>query len=612
MAQASRKSFLESFSKEFGTNSDATKAIDLVESHGVESDSKRAIEVAMRLLELNSTKEVVLTGILHNSEELGIAAEKIRKDFGQRVAEMCDLNARFKKALLFKPEDRENARKKMLVVLATNPETVIIQLCETIVKLKDAQSLPEKERRALAEQANEVYAPLAHKIGIYSISAELGDYAYKYLEPKEYARMEKAINEIASNRSEDIEHAKKRLKHELKTAGIECNITGRLKSISSTNAKIKRKRVPLSEIYDIIAIRVIAESIKDCYEILGIVHSIWKPIAKEFDDYIAKPKENGYMSLHTTVAVDKHPLEIQIRTKKMHDAAEYGIASHWKYKGGKYDSKYDKKIEWMKQVLDWQKSTGEKTQANIFGKEIFALTPNGQVIELPEGATAIDFAYAVHSDIGNKCQSAKINGKIAQLNTAIQNGDIVEIITSNNQVPKMAWLSFAKTSKAKQKIRAKLQLQQQAGHKKMQGQSKKGHAIKMSDQKIRLGKCCNPLPGDDIVGFRTTKRKISVHRADCPQATQTNTHKVDVMWHSQANIYDAEITVKAEDRIGLLKDLLDVLSSGKVPVNSANARTSHGNIIMCKFGLKIKDVAQLEAITKKLAGVNGVNAVYRQ
>jgi len=614
--------FKKAYEKNFGGTRAATALAIMdraLEKVGV--DKKRYqihnIGVAKILMGLGMDESTTLAGLLHNSIRLGASTSEVKSAAGEQALGLIDSKERFEKALLFTPHDKDNARKKILAVITADPKVAILQFAETLEKLRKISSMTQEEREksrekfdSFVEDVKTIFAPLAHKLGMYSISAEMLDLAFKHQEPGAYADLEAGIGDLMKKRREGIEKAKKEIKERLRKAGIKTEVSGRIKNIYSTYQKMKRKRITLGEVYDLKAIRVITKSVKECYEALGIVHGMWNPIPGEFDDYIARPKENGYRALHTSVYTqDMTPLEIQIRTSEMHDYAELGVASHWVYKGGKKDDRYEKKIEWMKQLLGWDKFRAGSTEANLFGKEIFSLTPKGEVINLPEGSTALDFAYAVHTDIGEKCQSAKINGVVAPLNKEIKNGDVVEIITSTKQKPKVAWLSMVKSEKAKQKIRAKLNIKATAKGGRKEGSL--AHSIKTSSNRIRLAKCCTPLPGDDIMGFKTTKRKISVHRKDCKIAEKISVQKVDVDWSGKKEMYRSGLVVHAQDRLGLLKDLLTIFSKNKVSVSYANARLAESKTCTCRFELKVTDLAQLNFLAKKIQELPGVLRVNR-
>lgn len=607
--------FAAKFKEAFGPDDEFKKALTTLErafgnTPYREMYMRHNIGVAAIAMKLHLEKNTVLTALLHNVIEYGISSKEIENEFGNDVLELIDSKARFEKALSFNSGEKELAAKKLHIVLTTNPASVMLQFSEALDKLHHIDEVPEPEREKFLEEVKEVYTPLAHKLNIYSLSSELNDLSFKFEHAQAYKGIENGIRKIARQAAQETEKTRLKIADELEKAGIEADIKARLKTVYSTYAKMNRKKVGLRQIYDLIALRVITHSIKECYESLGIVHTLWKPIPGEFDDYIAKPKENGYKSLHTSVYTDEGvPIEIQIRTKEMDDFAELGIASHWRYKGGKKDSKYDSKIEWIKQILEWERESGKSTRGGISGKEVFALTPTGELIVLPDGSTVIDFAYEVHSDIGDKCQGAKINGTMVSLNTRIKNGDIVEIITTPKQTPKVNWLTFARTGKAKQKIMAKLNLKKS---KEKTRSVKLSNYVRTNNSRVRIAKCCSPLPGDEIIGIKTTKRKISVHRSNCGEAGKPGATKINAQWDEKSHYYDAEIVAEAENRIGIIKDILQALTQNKIQVESTNVKAITSDTTMCAFEVKLKNIDQLGGIIKKLANVKGVKKAYRK
>ena len=607
--------FEEKCENSLGEEKTIKQALQFIRETSSKKDGETPCRIALGLtdilLDLTQDKETILAGLLHESTPQFIEEKTVKEKFGNTVLEYINLINRLEKAMKFKPDDLENSQKKLIIVLSTNPNIAILKLSKRLFLLRNLTLIQEKEKLEFIKETKKIYATLAYKLGIYSLSSEMYDLIFKYEEPEKYDKIKKSIKITVDSMKEAIQKTIDTVKLTVDDAGIEAKISGRTKTIYSTYNKMKRKNIVVKKIYDLMAIRVIVSGIKECYEVLGIVHSLWKPTPGEFDDYIAKPKSNGYRSLHTTVTAFDYPLEIQIRTEEMHSFAELGIASHWRYKGTKSESKYDTKIEWVRQILDWQKTTSEKNDMCVFSKQVFAMTPKGNVIELPEGATVIDFAYGIHSDIGDKCKSAKINEKYVSLDTKIENGDVVEILTSPNQTPKVGWLNYAKTQKAKQKIRSKLKIQTK---KEKSNLGKRGisHAIKTSDPRVKLGHCCSPLPGDEIVGFKTTKRKISVHRNTCKEAEKANAKKVDVVWDSKTTAYQTELIVKSRNRVGLLQDILSVFTKENMLVEKAYAKTSEANTALCQFKVNVKDSQQLSKIIEKIKKIDGVSHIYRE
>ncbi len=609
--------FMEKFGRSFGDAAAPEKAFALIskmcKASGLNEELYYAhnIGVAEILLEMGMEKGVVTAGLIHNIVKHGIPEKDVAQAFGEKTLAMVQEKMRLEKALLFKPLDKENSRKKLIIVLSANQDVVMLELAERLDILRKIGRLPKEKKHEFLNETKDIFANLAHKIGVYYISTEMNDLIFRHREPEKYALIEKEVQKIVEKGRHDVQNVKARLEDEMGKAGIKASVVGRTKTVYSTFEKMQRKKNPLQKVMDINALRVIVESEKDSYEALGIIHSNWKAIPGEFDDYIAKPKANGYRSLHTTVTTENgNAVEIQVRTKEMNDFAEFGGQSHWMYKGEEADSKYDRKIEWMKQVLEWKKEENQSTEMDLFGGQVFAMTPKGQVIELPEGATVIDFAYAVHTEIGNRCQSAKINGNIASLNTQIKNGDVVEITTSQSQTPKVSWLNFAKTSKAKSKIRVRLNIKKTPENAAMRRSM--SHAIKTDSTKVRLAKCCSPVPGDNIIGFKTKKRKISVHRADCPEAAKLGLKKLDVEWRNEEQNYEVNLSVKANDRITILKDLLETFSKSNVKVNYVNAKKGQANTTVCSFRINVRNRAQLEALAEKIENTRDVLEVIRE
>ncbi len=616
MENVSGQEFSDSYARAFGEGQKAAAALEMLNAgmrqKGVFSDAylRHNMAVALTMLRLGFERNAVLAGLLHNWIRIGLPLEAVAREFGRPVAELIEQQDRFERALENKEGGFEGAKKKLSIVLSTSPVVVVLQLSESLDKIRHLEDVPESEREGFVEEISQVYAPLAHKLGIYTISSEMNELAFRHEQPETYGKIQAMMAEIIGRAGSGMQQAREKLLSALGAAGIDAEMHDRTKTVYSTYQKMKRKGAGIGRIYDLQALRLVTSSEKECYEALGIAHTLWKPIPGEFDDYIAKPKPNGYRSLHTSVFTEQMvPLEIQIRTRDMHDFAEFGIASHWTYKGGKADSRYDRKIDWIKQLMEWEKSSGGKTEIDFFGKEVFALTPKGEVVELPFGSTVLDFAYSVHSDLGHRCRGAKVNGAMCALNTQIKNGDVVEIITNSKQSPKMGWLGFVKTAKARQKIRASLHMDSPDEGRKKNAGPQGGMAT--SDRRIRLAKCCLPLPGDEIIGFRTTKRKIAVHRASCAQAAKMP-GRLDVYWGGGSGEYDAEIVVHATERNGMLKDILATFSKNMVQVKATNARSGAHSNIVCRFSIAVKNLGELDGLTKKIMAVKGVNEVYRE
>ena len=577
------------------------------------------IGVAELIAKLKLGAEMVYAGLLHNAVKLNSDTQEIRKEFGEEVERLLIAKSRFVAALEGKKfQVGQYELVKVLFFSATkNINLTILQLTDKADELRKIDELisigvrTQNDKNELIELAEKIYIPLTFKLGIYILKDEFEDRVFEHSKKKEYERLSSLISEHRNERMKDASSFVKAIESKLAKEGINARIYVREKRISSIYNKMLRKQIVLGGIYDIYAARIITDSVKECYETLGIVHGLGKPILGEFNDYIAKPKSNGYQSLHTTVITQENkPIEIQIRTREMHNIAESGIAAHWRYKGGEANERMDRKLTWLKELIQWQSEAKVSAAAvDFFENRIYALTPKGEVVELPEKSTALDFAYAVHSDLGNKCSKIKVNGKIVPLLYKIENADIVQVITAADQIPKANWLTFVITDKAKSKIRQYLHI----GFAKKPSKAAKMFAVKTSDERIKFGKCCTPVFGDEIMGFRTSKRKISVHRRDCKELEKIKKDEmVEVEWSSQkGKEYIAEIKVTARDRAGLLGDVLNVFSANKADVVSANAKSAVGNLTNCIFEVKAQSLDQLQNIIEKARQVEGVKSVTR-
>ncbi|MBI2530499.1 MAG: bifunctional (p)ppGpp synthetase/guanosine-3',5'-bis(diphosphate) 3'-pyrophosphohydrolase [Candidatus Diapherotrites archaeon] len=581
---------------------------------------KHLVEVAGIVAGLRLDCNAVSAALLHEAVADGkITAEEIEKATNRETAALVDGLAKLKRISLKIKNiaEMENMRK---VLLATSKDirTLIILLAERVAELGEFGRLGKEKQEELAEENLNIYAPIAHKMGMNKIKDILEDNSLKYLKPEIYSKLAGMLSAYRKEKEKSLEKARQALRKKFEELGINAEIQGRTKHIYSIYRKIYERNIKFNEIYDLVALRVITGSVKECYELLGMIHSIWNPLPGRFDDYIARPKPNMYQSLHTTViGPDNRPIEIQIRTLEMHRIAEDGIAAHWRYKGEMGEKDYDKKLLWLKEIYDWQRGKEEKgnidsLKIDFFENNIFVLTPKGEVIELPEGSTPIDFAYAIHSDLGGKCERAKVDGKLVPLSYALESGDNVEIITSPAQMPKSAWLNFVKTSKAREKIREALQIQA-AKPQKARKRGARQVIIKASDKRLRLAKCCSPLPGDEVVGILTTKRKISVHRANCENIRVLGSREkiVNVDFSGGKGKFPASFAVEAKDRPNLLSDILNLISRDNVTISSAEAKSLGKEQTACKFVVMVSRPEQLERIINNLSSAKGITRAYR-
>ena len=659
----------------------------------------------------------IVAGLLHDViEDTDYTYDDIKNIFSEEVANLVSGVTKITK-MEYKSKEEQQADnfRKMLLAMASDIRVIIIKLADRLHNMRTLKYMPKEKQKRISKETLDIYAPLAHRLGISKVKWELEDLCFRYLHEEEYYDLVHQISEKRVERETYIAQIIKDLYSKLEEAEIDSDIDGRPKHFYSIYRKMVTKNKSIEQIFDLTAIRILVNSVKDCYEVLGIVHTIYKPIPGRFKDYIAMPKPNMYQSLHTTVIGPQgKTFEIQIRTFEMHKTAEYGIAAHWKYKeGDTSDTKgksFENKLVWLRDMLEWQKETSDAEEfmegfkINLFTDEIFLFTPKGVVIDLPNGATPIDFAYRIHTDIGNKCIGAKVNGKIVPLDYKLKTGQIVEILTSNSSKgPNMDWLSIAKSNQAKSKIKAwfkkakkeeninkgkevfEKELKKQSVHyvdiakgesydkfikrynincmddlyalvglgaivassfiaklkeenlskeekdknlnkaieenisknEKKKKDTSYGVTVKGENNlMVRFAKCCNPVPGDDILGYITKGRGVSIHRKDCGNLNslikEDPQKVVDVSWGTSKGVaYMAEIQVKTEDKSGILSDVMNILMDSKLPLNALNAKSAKGNLAYINIKIKIDTVEQLKELMKKIKRVPGVLDVYR-
>ena len=622
--------------------------------------------VATILSELQIDRSTLVSALLHDVvEDTEVSLEEIEEQFGPEVAFLVDGVTKLNQFQYQTKEEQqiENYRK-MILAMAKDVRVVVIKLGDRLHNMRTLKHMrPDKQQR-IAQETLEIFAPLAHRLGIFNIKWELEDLSFRYLEPEKYYDLVQQMSEKRQAREDIVNDTMNTLKDALEHAHIKADVKGRPKHFYSIYKKMKKDNRDLSQIYDLYAVRVIVDTIPDCYAVLGTVHSLWKPLPYRFKDYIAMPKSNMYQSLHTTVIGTKgQPVEIQIRTWDMHRVSEYGVAAHWRYKEGnkgKAEADFDAKVGWIRRVLEWQDGSDPKELLNalkldVFTGEVFVFTPKGDVMKLPKGTVPLDFAYRVHTDVGNKCVGAKINGKIVPLDYELQNGDIVEIVTSKNGKPRLDWLNIVGSTESKTKIRNwfKRENKEENGglsvntvllrlvdiHKQEvakeeqrkdtmavidrlkvhQGKSKKsssGVLVKgEAGVMVRMARCCNPVPGDDIIGYITRGRGVSVHRADCTNIGHTpdDLHRmIEVDWESATqDQFQVSVSVHAYDRSGLLMEVMAVLSEMKINISNINAKTDDAKDVTIHLMLDIKDLSQLDYVMTKLRRVKDVYSVHR-
>ena len=663
-------------------------------------------EVASILIDLGLDISTVIAGLLHDSiEDTELTKEELKKQFGEEVTVLVEGVTKVNKVDFLTKEDHqaENLRK-MLLAMSSDIRVILVKLADRLHNMRTLKYQSREKQIEKAKETLEIYAPLAHRLGINAMKWELEDLALKYIDPEGYYDIASKLTLTRAERKEYIETVISNIKKHLDKINVKAEIEGRPKHIYSIYNKIHKQGRDFNEVYDLIAVRIIVDNVKDCYAVLGTVHTVWKPIPGRFKDYIAVPKQNMYQSIHTTVLGDDgRPFEVQIRTKEMHATAEYGIAAHWHYKEGIFEAdKMDKKLSWLRELLEWQtdakdsKEFMESLKIDFFSDMVYVFTPKGDVKEFVQGATPLDFAYSIHSEIGNKCVGAKINGKIVPLSYELVSGDIVEIMTSSSsRGPSRDWLKIVKTSQAKSKIRNwfrkemkeenivkgrdmlerearrkgyefkalfkpewvkgvfkkftlqsvddmyaaigyggittgqiltklineyrkenKIEEAPQSTHTQSKKSVQSGVIVKgYNDMVVRFAKCCNPVPGDRIVGYITRGRGVSVHRADCPNINLVDFEEdrmIDVAWaEDEKSSYNVEIQVSADDRHGLIAELTNQIYDMGYSITSVNARTGKNHLAIMEIGLEISRLSQLDEIITRLRKISGVRDVFR-
>jgi GTP pyrophosphokinase len=669
--------------------------------------------VAGIITELRLDTASVCAGLLHDVVEDTLATTKdIEREFGGEIASLVDGVTKLGKINFTSKEDRqaENFRK-MVVAMARDIRVLLIKLCDRVDNMRTLEHMKPEAQERIARETLEIYAPLANRLGIQSFKSELEDLSFKYLEPEAYAEVRDGIQKTKKERDRYIQEVSKTLSSRLAEQGFAADVTGRAKHLYSIWRKMKANDSTIDQIHDIIAFRVLVESVSDCYAALGVIHSKWTPVPGRFKDYIALPKPNMYQSLHTTViGPGRERIEIQIRTHDMHRVAERGIAAHWKYKdrnGGGIAESDAQKFGWLRQLMEWQKDLKdpaeflEGVKVDLFQDEVYVFTPKGEVRVFPRGATPVDFAYAIHSQLGDHITGARVNGKLEPLRYKLRNGDVVEVVTSSSQQPSKDWLDFVVTTRARAKIRNFLRQEQREkslrlgrellerefqkatvslgkllrnenelrkvleslqvgnvdelfiaiGYGKidpkdvlavlappsMDGkesvppeQLREGRiagfvrkVIKGDDGGIRLNgiddvlvryaKCCNPLPGDDILGFITRGRGVTIHRRGCPKAFDTDPERrVEITWDSKAKINRAvQLRVVTANRPGILATVGHTFSNMGINISEANCRAGDDGKAVNVFTFVCSDLNQLKNVMKALQKVQGVVAVER-
>ena len=664
------------------------------------------MEVAGLLAELRLDVPSIVTGFLHDSIEDTLATyEELAEMFGEEVAQLVDGVTKISK-IHFKTKQESQAEnfRKMLLAMANDIRVILVKLADRLHNMRTLEFQPEAKQRTIAQETMDIYAPIANRLGISWIKVELEDLAFRYLNPEIYFDLARKVSRKKKEREAYVEEAKSIIADKLAFQGIRAEVSGRSKHLYSIYRKMQKRNVEFEEIYDLLAIRILVEDVRECYEVLGVIHSAWKPIPGRFKDYIAMPKGNMYQSLHTTV-IGPHGdrMEVQIRTHEMHSVADAGIAAHWKYKEGKgYDEKEVKRFAWLRQLLEWQqelqdsKEFMDSVKVELFPEEVYVFTPKGDVKGFPKGSTPIDFAYSVHSDVGHRCVGAKVNGKLVPLKYELKNGDIVEVITSPHHTPSKDWLKIVQSSRARNRIRAWIKVEerqrsivlgreicekdfrrysinmqkiQRSGEfKKIAGEfgfagdddllaavgygkisssqiigklvpaeklqeraenkesrlsavinklkGKTSGAVEISgvdDVLVRFAKCCNPVPGDEIIGFITRGKGVTIHTADCKFALESDPERqIDVAWNKiKTASLPVNIKVVCHDVKGILANITMAITNSEANIASAQIQSTIDQRGENTFEVNVSDLTHLRKVMNAIMKVKGVIKVER-
>ena len=663
------------------------------------------LNVGLILVEFQLDAASIAAALLHDVvEDCDVSLDEIAARFGPDVAKLVDgvtklrrLASRSEEGEIDSRTQAENLRK-LLMASAEDLRVVLIKLADRLHNMRTLGALPLGKRRSIARQTLDVYAPLAHRLGLRRTKWQLEDLAFRYLEPRQYRRFTRLIATKRAEREGFIDDAIRGLSEELKGAGVEARVLGRPKHIYSTYLKAKRyaeQGKSVGDIHDLFALRVLVNSVPDCYKALGVVHNFWHPIIEEFNDYIANPKENGYQSLHTTVLCNgATPIEVQIRTNEMNQVATFGVAAHWHYKeGGKQDHSMDARIAWLQELAERRDELDgegfiESLKTDVLTAQVFVYTPKGEIIDLPKGATPLDFAFRIHTDLGYRCIGAKVNGKLIQLNQSLNNGDVIEIVAAKTERgPSLDWLNpelgYVRTSHAQSKVRQWFNKQErsqsieigrqmlESGLKRLgvsmpgadKVASKLGYsaadelylavgrgnltvsqvAVKLNadveapektieisapkrvspgsirvlgvgDLYTRMASCCNPLPGEDIIGYITQGRGVTVHRRDCVNVVNEAEKErlVAVDWGDVAQVYPVKLQIDAWDRSALLRDISAVIAEAGINITDVGFARQDGGVASLRMDVEVTSTSQLSRLMARIQSLWGVINVVRK
>ncbi|MGD2120284.1 MAG: bifunctional (p)ppGpp synthetase/guanosine-3',5'-bis(diphosphate) 3'-pyrophosphohydrolase [Gemmatimonadota bacterium] len=666
------------------------------------------VEVATLLAQFKLDTASLVAALIHDVvEDTSLTLTDVEEEFGYEVGQIVDGVTKIGRVeFRSHTEQQVENYRKLLLSMAQDARVILIKLADRLHNMRTLEHLAPEKRKRIALETREIYAPLAHRLGMAALKWELEDLAFKFLEPEAYDELRRKVQQSRKDRERQILEMQRPLIEELRRAGVPAKVTGRPKHLWSIYRKMLARQKPFEEIYDLMAMRVITDSLPNCYHALGVIHSRWTPIAERFHDYVATPKTNMYRSLHTTVVgPGGRRYEIQIRTEEMHRTAEYGIAAHWRYKETlqgqpRRSDEVDEALNWFRQVLEWQQDASEPEEfmeflrMDLFQGEIFVFTPKGDVKQLPTGATPIDFAFAVHTEVGLQCAGAKVNGRIAPLSRKLKNGDTVEVMTSTKQKPNRDWLAFVATSRARQKIRQWIRREEfdsavalgkeileravrkarrdRPGEERLREasaelgyrdadhvfealgrgdlgptavlkalfpdhdpekvperspstlerlsavltRSDRGVRIQgMENLMVRYSQCCQPVPGDRVVGYITRGRGVSIHRVDCPNVLHLSRdpeRRVEIEWSAeQGERFFVKIQMHGTDRRGLLSDVAKAISDTGTDIQHADMRSTNGGMD-AEFVVEVKDLSHLNRVVKAVKKVKGVLDVERR
>lgn len=661
------------------------------------------VEVAYILTQLRLDEASVATGLLHDTVEDTLATlDEVKTLFGPEVALLVDGVTKLSQ-IRFDTDEHKQAEnfRKMLVAMAKDIRVILVKLADRLHNMRTLEHLAPRKQHRIAQETMDIYAPLANRLGIHWLKSELEDLAFRYLNPEDHAAIAERVGQLVSKREEYVGRVTRILQDEMVKQEVPCQVSGRPKHIYSIYKKMSTRGIEFEQVYDVIAFRIIVDTLSQCYEVLGHVHALWHPIPGRFKDYIAMPKANRYQSLHTSVVgPNGERIEIQIRTKEMHKVAEEGIAAHWEYKEqGHVATDAKQSFAWLRQLLEWQKDLEDPKEFldtvkyDLFSDEVFVFTPKGQVISLKRGATPVDFAFAIHTEVGKHCAGAKVNGRMVPLRWELKNGDMVEILTNPQQNPSKDWLSFVRTGRAKSKIRAHVRIAERERSKELgtemlerelkrygaslqkilrEGQLQKlveeshhgttdgllmaigygkvtpaavveklgygkgaaedepgvitqllrrvtrrsagGVVVQgVDDILVRFAKCCNPLPGDPIIGFVSRGRGITVHADNCPRAIDLDPERrIAVSWDERAaQARPVSIRIITGDRPGILAHISQTFTDNGINISQANCKVTGKDHAINTFEVLIKDADQLRKVLSKIKGIKGVVGVER-